>query len=35
MLVPSNEVLRVPGEVKIVDFHMMNNKRFALTVDEA
>lgn len=35
MLVPPSKVLQVPGGVKIVDFHLMNNKRFALTVDEA
>lgn len=34
MLVKDEKVMKVKGLPKIVDKHMMNNKRFVLTVDE-
>lgn len=34
MLVKSDQVMKIRGQPKIVDKHIMNNKRFALTVNE-
>eukprot|EP00353_Schmidingerella_taraikaensis_P014724 CAMPEP_0185572254 /NCGR_PEP_ID=MMETSP0434-20130131/4209_1 /TAXON_ID=626734 ORGANISM="Favella taraikaensis, Strain Fe Narragansett Bay" /NCGR_SAMPLE_ID=MMETSP0434 /ASSEMBLY_ACC=CAM_ASM_000379 /LENGTH=194 /DNA_ID=CAMNT_0028188051 /DNA_START=1181 /DNA_END=1766 /DNA_ORIENTATION=+ len=33
-LVKDHEVMRIRGEPKLIEKHMMNNKRFALTVNE-
>ena len=34
MLVKDEQVMKIKGLPKIVDKHMMNNKRFVLTVNE-
>lgn len=34
MLVKNDQVVKIRGLPKIVDKHMMNNKRFVLTVNE-